>query len=309
MKNSESMNGLLNQMNDTAWRKMKPQERLDLLQKFENHLAAACGRDACRLRMVPDEILACQKEGTVLNGYFSPQDGCIYVNPKFLTSRMAKPGVSMFHLGAALALIAHEGRHAWQHYVVAHPEKALVDRKERLALLMNFEAYQSGKDSHTLYAAQVLEYDARQFASHVMKQLLKKMEVKDGHASYSIYRAIHENEIREKHYASRILAKFDKLELKRREASIRARLGRKYPGIDFSKVSMFEAAIKLIDSGNVKEYIDRPDYKWKDSQLFKEVARKAMTYQEDRALKVKAAEIKIKREKSVSALAGRRKRI
>lgn len=290
---------IINQLNESEWKRMGQEERLALLQKFENSLAAFSGRDACQIRVIPEEML---KEEEDLNGFYSRKEHCIYVHPNYLNSQMSIPGVSTFHFGAALTLIAHEGRHAWQHYVVEHPEKNLISRKERLALMMNQTGYLDGvHSSHLVYASQLLEYDARHFASDVLKRISQELEKKDGHTCHSIHRAIRENENREKLYAALIINFLDEKELKAYEVELRRRLAVRYPGVDFSDVSMFEAATRLLHTQNVQEFVDAPAIPIIGRKLFSDNPDKTEIVHKGPELKEKGTEIGLKQHKKLDS--------
>ena len=111
--------------------------RLCLLQEFENRISALNGRAALTIKPIPmDEIRA----EPSLSGYYSySEPDSLYINPLYLTG--TRTGQSGFSPADALDTIVHEGRHAYQHLLVARQPQN-VSRALLLEWAMNFQGYQ-----------------------------------------------------------------------------------------------------------------------------------------------------------------------
>lgn len=137
-------------LNQAEWVALNDDERLDTLQKVEDALAAAQRRPSVELRWASDleATTACQYIGSTAPSF-------IKVNNTWLAET---------DLHEALTLLAHESRHAYQHYAIensgVHPDKAQVEswlnnytNENYIELTKNFKGYWN----------QPVERDARHF--------------------------------------------------------------------------------------------------------------------------------------------------
>lgn len=260
MKANTRLNQWISKLDLKAWDQMSAADRLGLLQEFENTMAELEGRDALPVKVVPAAYLKeAEKSGGVLQGYFSPSENEICINPKFLEKRKSILGVSAFSLPKVLETIAHEGRHAWQQYVVDHPEKKLVDRNTRLAFQMNCRCYCSSGDENvpfSCYQAQLIELDARRFAKDVLIHVSSEIEKRDGHPDLQFVTAIRKSVMRERLLATTLINSVLEDDLMQYEEAARKVMSASCPGVDFSKVSMFGDAITLLRTRDVSRFTD-----------------------------------------------------
>ena len=231
-----------------------PEERLKFAQEYENMMAELEHRDPCTVVELPEEYA---KENPGVMGYCAGE--IIAINKKYLNSKKPKvPGLSSFGFADLIETLTHEGRHAWQHYVIDHPEKNLVDEHTRIALEMNLgPGYRGGSgkgiQGYAEYAAQLVELDARHFAMDWIQHLQKSFEEKDGvgisefAAKYKkLYNQVAIN-------AQYIVEYLDANKLKACEERLKKEM---YPGLDTSGVSMFADAIDLLHTMDSLAFID-----------------------------------------------------
>lgn len=133
------------------WEGLAPTERLEALQTIECKLAEIQGRD-------PVRVLASTIPGE--NGHYDPLTRTITVNVEQLSDAKARLEL--------IDTIAHEGRHAYQHYAIEHPGFH-PNKQEVDAWRENFKNYRDGKKFGFLdYRLQPVEADAWNFG-HLVK--------------------------------------------------------------------------------------------------------------------------------------------
>ena len=125
-------------------------EREAVLQEVENCLAECQGRPA-----VPVELE--QMKPTYL-GVFRPQTGAMYLN-RDLVADGSK-------LAEVVDTVAHEGRHAYQHFAITHPGFH-PDANAVSAWSHNFEHYLEPRLNPMRYREQPVEADAFAFGDAV----------------------------------------------------------------------------------------------------------------------------------------------
>lgn len=258
MVENEQLKQFISSLNLENWYRMAETERLQVLQRFENILAELEGRPSIPIRVIPPEQLR-EEEGGILFGYFSPSEKVICINPKFLKSRKSITGVSVFDLPQILETIAHEGRHAWQHYVIDHPEKKLVDRKTRLAILMNMSCYCSGNNPNlpfSCYEAQLIELDARRFARDVLEHVSSVLAERDHHLNLQFVHAIRKIAMRENRLAAKLIKDVSKEELMKYDEACRMTMKGLCPGVDFSEVTVFQDSIEFLKDKNMQRFTE-----------------------------------------------------
>ncbi|MEZ6234370.1 MAG: hypothetical protein R3B68_09285 [Phycisphaerales bacterium] len=127
----------------TQWAELPATERLESLRELEQRLAEIEGRPAVELRAEPLGPGRC--------GYYDSERDVMVVSESLLLD--ASPL-------EAIDTVAHEGRHAYQHYAVAHPE-IHGDPFEVASWAENFEHYLSAEMyGYELYRNQPVEADA-----------------------------------------------------------------------------------------------------------------------------------------------------
>ena len=133
------------------WENLDPGERLETLQELENKLAEIQGRPPAPVfaRPLPPGNM----------GYFDPTTNSISIGHEMLYD----PSMRL----ELIDTIAHEGRHAYQHYAVEHPGFH-PDEHEVEYWRMNFENYLSSDFfGFEIYRGQPVEVDAFRYGDTV----------------------------------------------------------------------------------------------------------------------------------------------
>jgi len=142
-------------LSPTAWERLSEAQRTEVLQEEERRLAALEGR--------PEAPLLVEEMPTGLNGYFDPATGVLHLNRELVAN--------IGDVAKAVDTVAHEGRHAYQHYVVDHPG-ADPDASEMAAWTVNFGTYlDAGHYGYELYRHQPVEEDAWAFGDGIRDAL------------------------------------------------------------------------------------------------------------------------------------------
>lgn len=263
MPNLEKLDTFIEKLDVKAWDHQSPEERLALLQEFENIMAETEHREALHIHAISQEDY--EKSPNTM-GYFNGKD--IYLNPRYLTAKnMIAGSVSSFSMAQALGTIAHEGRHAWQHYVIDHPELQMVDEKTRLLMQANFIGYYSPAEReddpmilerHTLYEAQLIELDARRFQKQTIEYIARKLADKNGVPDRVFMHAERQCAARERSEAERLLHLFSETQLKEIERKFLEELikHKEFGQIDISDFSVFDDAIRFLRSKDVHAFVE-----------------------------------------------------
>lgn len=134
-----------------AWEGLSVNERLEALQTLECKLAEIQGRDP---------VLVLYSETPGENGHYDPETRTITLNAEQLSNPRQRLEL--------VDTIAHEGRHAYQHYATEHPGFH-PDAREVEAWRENFVHYRNGTKEGLLdYRLQPIEADAWSYG-HLVK--------------------------------------------------------------------------------------------------------------------------------------------
>lgn len=154
-KNADRFEPILLQLKTENWNDLQKEERLTVLQEMENLMAELQGRPPVKVIVMPPDSDSC--------GYFNGEE--IAVSPKYFDNETTGiPGIDQNTSWDALDTIIHEGRHAWQLYMMKEfPEAASPD--VIMSMLMNEGAYQQ---NDIFYDMQTVEIDARKYALAVL---------------------------------------------------------------------------------------------------------------------------------------------
>lgn len=263
MQNTCKLDEFIDQIDLETWDSMSTEERLNVFQKFEDIMAEIEARPALEVRVISDEE---NKASSSTMGYFDGE--AIHINPKFLKGKNTLAGsVSNFSMAKALGTIAHEGRHAWQQYVMKNPDLGIVDEKTMVEIMINNLGYYAPPDSdneqlylelHTLYQAQIVELDARRFQKQTLEYIEKKLEQRLGESNRVFKYAVTQCVVREVNEAERLLSLFTEEELMELAKDFREKLKQTglFEEIDLSNISVFSDAIELLRSGDVISFVD-----------------------------------------------------
>ncbi len=130
------------------WEGLSPQERLESLQTLEDKLAEIQGRP-------PVRVTASSIPGA--NGKYDLETRTIMLDAESLNKSSPKARLEL------IDTIAHEGRHAYQHYATDHPGFH-ANEKEVEAWRENMKDYSDGRrDGLLAYRLQPVEADAWQY--------------------------------------------------------------------------------------------------------------------------------------------------
>ena len=144
------------------WESLSPNERLNMLQDTECHIANIEHREPCPIvvKELPENEF----------GFYSPDTRTITINERYLND-------SDFNsYKETLDTLIHEGRHAYQDYNLTerevHPRSGEVNNWKWNE---NEIGYQNAeKFGFEAYAMQPVETDARAFAEDVLKAYFNK---------------------------------------------------------------------------------------------------------------------------------------
>lgn len=137
------------------WQALDANQRLSVLQDVENTMSGIQGRPAVTIE-------AASMESNTFGG-FDPTTGGIVINAEHLVGDLPPTE----HLDT----IIHEGRHAFQHYAIAHPD-AVADSAVVSAWAENMTNYLSPDQyGQELYAQQPIEADAFAYAGRIINGL------------------------------------------------------------------------------------------------------------------------------------------
>ena len=142
----------IEELRPERWSELEVSERLTAIGELETRLAEIQGR-------LPFQIVA-ERLPDCYYGYF---DGtALHLNERLIS--LADPR-------EAVETVAHEGRHAYQHYAVEHPG-VHGDPKEVAYWEANFSIYlDASMYGFEVYQHQPVEIDARDYAAAVKKGL------------------------------------------------------------------------------------------------------------------------------------------
>lgn len=250
---------LISQTDIDSFYDKTPEERLAFAQEYENLMAELEHRTPCKVMVIPDEFA---EESPGVLGFYV--EGCIYIKSEYLRSKRPKLiSLSQYGFADMLETITHEGRHAWQHYVIEHPNEELLEKEIRLAFQMNFDrGYRKAGNgnltkeeyycSYAEYAAQLIELDARHFSIDWIRFLKESFEKKDGIGirELSVKHSKLKNE--EAIKAQLILEYFNADKLHEFEEKLKKEL---FPGIDTEEITIFADAIDLVESLDKMRFI------------------------------------------------------
>ena len=153
--NSIEYLGQIESLQEANWQELTPVERLDALGNLEARLAEIQGREPC-------EVVAEQMRSERQCGYYDGEK--IVVNSQHLEDSRYRMEV--------IDTIAHEGRHAYQHWAVEHPGFHPNEAEVRYwtANMIPPSNYLSPRRfGPEIYESQPIEVDARWYASQVTR--------------------------------------------------------------------------------------------------------------------------------------------
>ena len=108
----------------------------------------------------PPEIVFADLEDDATKGSYAPELNAIVINTNILQDG-----------GQVRNTMAHEMRHAWQHERAEQPEEMQTTFDK--ALKENFDNYVSPEDNYRAYRSQLVEMDAREFASGLVEEMYR----------------------------------------------------------------------------------------------------------------------------------------
>lgn len=234
----------------------EPEARLGLLQEFENRISAMNGRPALTIQKIPISEIRAEPN---LAGYYSyAEPDKLYLNPLYLTG--TKTGQSGFGPADALDTLVHEGRHAYQHLLVARQPQD-VSRALLLEWAMNFQGYQNGSDGPglALYGYQSIELDARRCARNVLNVVRERIQEYQGASDAGFDRKTVFSRRVERMWAGLVLRNLTEEELDRRDRIAREALRKRNPGLELpiDHTTLFAEARSLFS--RCDDLSDHPD--------------------------------------------------
>lgn len=145
-----------------GWKRLSPQERVNMLQKIENAAARIAHRESCPIIV--------KSLGENHYGYYSPETKTITLNSDYLKGDGESYKMS-------LDTVIHEGRHAYQDYNL-HERQVHTSPGDLTNWYLNHYKY-GYQDVQTYgfcrYWMQPVEADARKFAEDVTSKFFDKI--------------------------------------------------------------------------------------------------------------------------------------
>ncbi|MAT42802.1 MAG: hypothetical protein CL609_10700 [Anaerolineaceae bacterium] len=145
------------------WRNANQKQKLAMLNEFQNMLS-----NEYNIPPIPVSVEELEDSGdNDYRGRYSRESKTINIDiENFENDNPVKIFETM----------AHESRHAMQHYYVEHPDQAhpFINSEQLINWEENFENYISGSDDFEGYWKQPIEADARQFATIIMDDFLEE---------------------------------------------------------------------------------------------------------------------------------------
>ena len=146
----------VNELNDSLknftqenWDSMSPEDQKESINNLRDAVANELG-----LVNSPNVDYYNNPQGNDFGGY-SPDNNTIYINE-----------YNMNDAHETADTIAHESRHCWQHERAENPQN-----EQDLAFRENFDDYIKPEDDYQAYRDQIVEVDAREYASNVCSRI------------------------------------------------------------------------------------------------------------------------------------------
>ena len=142
------------------WQGYSPEKRLKILQALEKKMAKKQSRPEVKVEVYPDPDWPSL-------GMFEVKGGkqTLFINEKLIWN----PQLRFF----AMETIIHEGRHAYQYYVITNKKINWYNFKEK-RWKANWEGYIPSSESEAAYNIQAVERDAQSFTLKMLKKLSYK---------------------------------------------------------------------------------------------------------------------------------------
>lgn len=132
-------------------------EKFFVMDMFRDNLAEVLKLDH------PPEVIIADIGDETTHGYYDPELNVVVINAGIMQDG-----------GQVRNTLAHEMRHAWQHERADLPEE--LQNAFDKALKENFDNYISPEDNYREYRSQLVEMDAREFASGLVEDMYFSQE-------------------------------------------------------------------------------------------------------------------------------------
>ena len=144
----------------SIWQGYSPEKRLKVLQALEKKMAKKQGRPMVKVEVWPDPEWASL-------GMFEVRGNnkTLYINEKLVWNHQLR----FF----AMETIIHEGRHAFQYYVITNKKLRWYNFKEK-RWRDNWAGYIPSSENEAAYNVQAVERDAQSFTLKMLKSLAYK---------------------------------------------------------------------------------------------------------------------------------------
>ncbi|MEK4799960.1 hypothetical protein NYE37_13740 [Thermoactinomyces sp. FSL K6-2592] len=158
------------------WFNATPEERLEALQSLENEYARLQGRSPAIVRILEDPEV---ENAQFIKGTPGFTRDIIEIEKELIDFSIGGNKKFSFRVTNVFACHAllHEGRHAYQHYAIDHPE-IHPDKEQVQKWRENNEVYYCRPKHY--YHFQPVELDAEKFARNEMKKIFRELEKEFG---------------------------------------------------------------------------------------------------------------------------------
>ncbi len=186
IKLDNSLDPVLKMFSAENWSRLNADDRLNALQQFENCMAKMQGRDPLKVGIISPNDPDYERCKDAC-GVHTSANNTIRLNRIFFENRSTGiSGVDQNNVWSAVNTLLHEGRHAWQTWLVRNvPEDA--DPVVLRRLLLSTFSYHAPWEGKFIYAAQANEVDARRYAIEMLQHIGEYM-ISHGFSAFD-YRA------------------------------------------------------------------------------------------------------------------------
>ena len=142
------------------WQHYTPDKRMQILQALEKKFAKKFHRPVLPVLIYPENNWNCYGMFAISNN-----NQYLYINDILLYKHEYR-----FH---ALETIIHEGRHAYQYFIINKPKVNFFNFKAK-QWQKNWKGYYSSTESPTIYTMQAIERDAQKYTIKILKSIAHK---------------------------------------------------------------------------------------------------------------------------------------
>lgn len=233
-----------------SWKHMNESARLLAMQEVENRRAQVDGRP-------PAQVRVADLDHNQLGEFESKPDGSstIFINSRFLkpSKIFASGDTSIFNAASALSTLLHEGRHAYQDYMIENDLGMVPDQQqlEWAAVYAPFGGLYCNDDP-VIYLLQSIEMDARRFARRMIAQVDNFFNA-TGKADRNFESQVALDIQREARLIGAVRERLDHDKIDQYEKEVLDYFGRNQPTLDLTNLRLFDHARFILDHPEITD--------------------------------------------------------